>query len=34
METLGKAWNETVANGWTVVNIKDGWNTIFPLEKK
>ena len=27
---LGKDWNDAVAKGWAVVNMKDDWNTIFP----
>jgi hypothetical protein len=27
---LDKAWDETVAKGWTVVSMKDDWKTIFP----
>jgi phosphoserine phosphatase len=27
---LDKAWDEAVAKGWTVVSMKDDWNTIFP----
>src|SRR5262245_14487694 len=27
---LDKAWDEAVANGWTVVSMKDDWKTIFP----
>jgi hypothetical protein len=26
---LDKAWDEAVAKGWTVVNMKDDWETIF-----
>jgi hypothetical protein len=25
-----KEWDEAVAKGWTVVSMKDDWNTIFP----
>ncbi len=25
-----KAWDEAVANGWTIVSMKDDWKTIFP----
>jgi phosphoserine phosphatase len=28
--TLDKAWDEAKAKGWTVVSMKDDWNTIFP----
>ncbi len=27
---LDQAWNEAVAKGWTVVGMKEDWNTIFP----
>jgi hypothetical protein len=27
---LDKALDEATANGWTVVNMKDDWKTIFP----
>jgi hypothetical protein len=29
--TLDKALDEANAKGWTVVSMKDDWNTIFPL---
>jgi phosphoglycolate phosphatase-like HAD superfamily hydrolase len=32
--TLDKAWDEAVAKGWTVVSMKDDWNTIFPNAPK
>jgi phosphoserine phosphatase len=28
-----KGWDEAVAKGWTVVSMKDDWNTIFPAAK-
>lgn len=28
--TLDKAWDEAIAEGWTVVSLKDDWKTIFP----
>jgi hypothetical protein len=28
--TLDKAWDEAVAQHWTVVSMKDDWTTIFP----
>ena len=31
---LDKAWDEAQAKGWTVVNMKDDWKTIFPSENK
>ena len=30
---LDKAWDEAVAKGWTVLNMKDDWKTIFPSTK-
>src|SRR5262249_5777018 len=27
---LDKAWDEAVAKGWTVVSMKEDWNSIFP----
>jgi len=27
---LDKAWDEATAKGWTVVSMKNDWNTIFP----
>jgi hypothetical protein len=27
---LDKALDEAIAKGWTVVSMKDDWNTIFP----
>jgi hypothetical protein len=27
---LDKAWDEAIAQGWTVVSMKDDWNAIFP----
>jgi hypothetical protein len=32
--TLDKAWDEATAKGWTVVDMKQDWKTIFPPEKK
>ena len=29
---LDKAWDEAVAKGWTVVDMKSDWKTIFPPE--
>ncbi len=31
---LDKAWDEAVRRGWTVVDMKRDWNTIYPFEKK
>ena len=31
---LDKAWDEAVAKGWTVVNMKDDWKVIYPFEKR
>ncbi len=30
---LDKAWDEAVADGWTVVSMKDDWQTIYPPAK-
>jgi 2C-methyl-D-erythritol 2,4-cyclodiphosphate synthase len=27
---LDKAWDEAIAKKWTVVSMKDDWNTVFP----
>jgi phosphoglycolate phosphatase-like HAD superfamily hydrolase len=32
--TLDKAWDEAVADGWTVVSMKDDWQTVFPAPKQ
>ena len=29
---LDKAWDEANAKGWTVVSMRDDWNTIFPAQ--
>jgi haloacid dehalogenase-like hydrolase len=31
--TLDKAWDEAVAEGWTVVSMKNDWKRIFPFDK-
>jgi phosphoglycolate phosphatase-like HAD superfamily hydrolase len=31
---LDKAWDEAVADGWTVVSMKDDWQTVFPAPKQ
>ena len=31
---LDKALDEAQANGWTVVDMKNDWKTIFPFEKR
>ena len=31
---LDKAWDEAQAKGWTVVDMKQDWKTIFPAENK
>jgi phosphoglycolate phosphatase-like HAD superfamily hydrolase len=28
--TLDKAWDQALADGWTVVSMKDDWKTIYP----
>jgi phosphoglycolate phosphatase-like HAD superfamily hydrolase len=30
---LDKAWDEAKAKGWTVVDMKSDWKTVFPFEK-
>jgi hypothetical protein len=32
--TLDKAWDEAIANGWTVVSMKDDWTRVFAFETK
>jgi len=32
MGKLDKAWDEAKTKNWTVVNIKDDWKRVFPLE--
>ena len=32
--TLDKAWDEAVAKGWTVVDMKNDWKVIYPFEKR
>jgi haloacid dehalogenase-like hydrolase len=29
-QQLDKAWDEAIARGWTVVSMKQDWNSIFP----
>ena len=31
---LDKAWDEAQANGWTVVDMKQDWKTIYPPGNK
>jgi phosphoserine phosphatase len=31
---LDKAWDEAVAKGWTIVDMKNDWKVIYPFEKK
>jgi len=31
---LDKAWDEAVAKGWTIVDMKNDWKVIYPCEKK
>ena len=31
---LDKALDEALAKGWTVVDMKNDWRTIFPFEKR
>jgi hypothetical protein len=30
MRRLNKAWDEPIAEGWTVVSMKDDWKTSYP----
>jgi hypothetical protein len=30
LQQFSKGWDEAVAKGWTVVSMKDDWNTIYP----
>jgi hypothetical protein len=30
---LDKAWDEALARGWTVVDMKKDWRRIYPFEK-
>jgi phosphoglycolate phosphatase-like HAD superfamily hydrolase len=32
--TLDKAWDEALAHGWTVVSMKNDWQTIFPAPRQ
>jgi phosphoglycolate phosphatase-like HAD superfamily hydrolase len=32
--TLNKAWDQALADGWTVVSMKDDWKTIYPVPKQ
>jgi hypothetical protein len=34
MGKLDKAWDEAQAKGWTVVDMKQDWKTVFPSEIK
>jgi hypothetical protein len=31
---LDKAWDEGLKKGWTIVDMKNDWKTIFPPEPK
>jgi hypothetical protein len=31
--TLNTAWDEAIAKGWTVVDMKKDWKTIYPFEQ-
>jgi len=33
LQQFDKGWDEAVAKGWTVVSMKDDWNTIFPAAR-
>ena len=30
LQQFDKGWDEAIAKGWTVVSMKDDWNTVFP----
>jgi hypothetical protein len=30
LQQFNKGWDEAMAKGWTVVSMKDDWNTVFP----
>jgi len=30
LQQFDKGWDEAIAQGWTVVSMKDDWNTVFP----
>ena len=32
ISTLDKALDEAAANGWTVVDMKQDWNRVYPFE--
>ena len=29
LQQFNKGWDEAIAKGWTVVSMKDDWNTLF-----
>jgi hypothetical protein len=31
---LDKAWDEAIADGWTVVSMKDDWATVYPVARR
>jgi hypothetical protein len=31
---LDKAWDEATQRGWTVVDMKQDWRTIYPFQKQ
>ena len=33
LQQFDKGWDEAIAKGWTVVSMKDDWNTVFPAAK-
>ena len=33
LQQFNKGWDEALAKGWTVVSMKDDWNTVFPAPK-
>jgi hypothetical protein len=34
LQQFNIGWEEAIANGWTVVSMKNDWNTVFPLLRK
>ena len=31
--TLDEAWDEAMARGWTIVDMRKDWKVIYPFEK-
>jgi len=34
LQQFNKGWDEAVANGWTVVSMKDDWKAVFPATSR